>query len=67
MFLARIVMPRSRSRSLLSSARSATLVVAELAALAQQGVDQRRLAMVDVRDDGDVAPKRIRNATPGGR
>jgi hypothetical protein len=31
------------------------LGVAELAALAQQAVDQRRLAVVDVGDDGDVA------------
>ena len=30
------------------------LAVAELAALAQQAVDQRRLAVVDVGDDGDV-------------
>ena len=31
------------------------LAVAEIAALAQQGIDQRRLAVVDVGDDGDIA------------
>ena len=31
------------------------LAVAEVAALAQQGIDQRRLAVVDVGDDGDVS------------
>ena len=30
-------------------------VGAESAALLQHGVDQRGLAMVDVRDDGDIA------------
>ena len=35
------------------------LVGSERAALVQQRVDQRGLAMVDVRDDGDVAPERI--------
>ena len=35
------------------------LVGAERAALMQQRVDQRRLAVIDVGDDGDVAPKRI--------
>ena len=35
------------------------LVGAERAALVQQRVDQRRLAVVDVRDDGDVAAKRV--------
>ena len=35
------------------------LVGAERAALVQQGVDQRGLAVVDVRDDGDVAPERV--------
>ena len=49
-------MPRSRSRSLESIARSADpLVVAEGAGLLQQAVDQRGLAVVDVGDDGDVA------------
>jgi hypothetical protein len=44
---------------------SATLVVAERAGLLQQHVDQGGLAMVDMRDDGDVtqfhewAPKDI--------
>jgi hypothetical protein len=31
------------------------LVVAEVAGLAQEGVDQRRFPMVDVGDDGDVS------------
>ena len=31
------------------------LAVAEVAALAEQGVDQRRLAVVDVGDDGNVS------------
>ena len=35
------------------------LVGAERAALVQQRVDQRRLAVVDVGDDGDVPPRRI--------
>ena len=35
------------------------LVGAEDAALMQQGVDERRLAVVDVGDDGDVAPQRV--------
>ena len=34
---------------------SCDLAVAEVAALAQQGIDQRRLAVVDVGDDGDVS------------
>ena len=55
-FLAWIVMPRSRSRSSLSIARSATAWLrAEGAGLAQQAVDKRRLAVVDVRDDREVA------------
>ncbi len=37
------------------------LVRAERAALVQERVHQRRLAVIDVRDDGDVAPKRIRD------
>ena len=64
MFLARIVMPRSRSRSLESRMQLADeLAGAELAALAQQAVDQRGLAVVDVGDDGDVADV---GATHGG-
>ena len=35
------------------------LVGAERAALVQQRIDERRLAVIDVRDDGDVAPQRI--------
>ena len=54
--LARMVMPRSRSRSLRSIARSATCwLVAEGAGLLQQLVDQRGLAVVDMGDDRDVA------------
>ena len=53
-------MPRSRSRSMLSITRSATCWLARNdAALPQQRVDQRGLAVVDVRDDGDVAPERV--------
>ncbi len=37
------------------------LVGAEDAALVQHGVDQRGLAVVDVRDDGDVAKTRAQN------
>ena len=49
-------MPRSRSMSLESIARSADLLAgAEGAGLLQQLVDQRGLAVVDVGDDGDVA------------
>ena len=32
---------------------------AERAALAQQRVDERGLAVIDVRDDGDVAAQRV--------
>ena len=35
------------------------LVGAERAALVQQRVDQRGLAVIDVGDDGDVAPIRV--------
>ena len=49
-------MPRSRSRSLrVDRALLHLLVGAESAALAQQLIDQRGLAMVDMGDDGDVA------------
>ena len=49
-------MPRSRSRSFESMTRSVTLLVgAEDAALAQQGVHQGGLPVVDVGDDGDVS------------
>ena len=41
------------------------LVGAEDAALVQQGVDQRGLAVVDVGDDGDVAPQRIGDHSGG--
>ena len=55
MFLARIVIPRSRSSSLVSRMLAHQLAVAEPAALAQHAIDQRGLAVVDVGDDGDVA------------
>ena len=55
-FFARIVMPRSRSRSFESITRSVSdLVGAERPRLAEHVVDERRLAVVDVGDDGDVA------------
>ena len=38
------------------------LVGAEDAALVEQRVDQRGLAVIDVGDDGDVAPERIRDS-----
>ena len=55
-FLARIVMPFSRSRSPESMhALVDVLVLAERAGLPEHGVDERRLPVVDVRDDRDVA------------
>ena len=49
-------MPFSRSRSIESITRSVQrLVRGERAGLAEHLVDQRRLAVVDVSDDGDVA------------
>jgi hypothetical protein len=48
--LARMVMPRSRSRSF-----GHPLILAERAGLLQQAVDQGGLAVVDVGDDGDIA------------
>ena len=48
-------MPRSRSRSFESSTRSRTSWLARKTPLClQHGVDEGRLAMVDVGDDGDV-------------
>ena len=41
------------------------LVRAKDPALVQQGVDQRRLAVVDVRDDRDVAPKGVGDGRGG--
>ena len=41
------------------------LVDAEGPALPEQGVDQRGLAMVDVRDDGDIAAERVGDALRG--
>ena len=55
-FLDRIVMPRSFSRSLLSITRSASTVRSlKRARLLEQLVDEGGLAMVDVGDDGDIA------------
>ena len=56
--LARMVMPRSRSRSLESiDPLGHPLVFAEGAGLLQKAVDQRGLAVVDVGDDSDVAER----------
>ena len=55
-FLARMVMPRSRSMSPESNhAVHHGLVLAVDAALLEHFIDQRRLAMVNVRDDGDIS------------
>jgi hypothetical protein len=54
-FFARIVMPRSRSSAIrVHDAIDQRLVAPEDPALAEHRVDQRRLAVVDVRDDRDV-------------
>ena len=56
-------MPRSRSRSLrVHHALGDVLVRGEGAGLAQQLVDQRGLAVVDVGDDGDVAQGAVHRA-----
>src|SRR5690606_36522954 len=39
----------------IENAITGQLGVAELSALSQQGIDERRLAVVDVSDDGDVS------------
>ena len=41
------------------------LVRAEHPALVEQAVDERGLAVIDVRDDGDVAPERVRDGRRG--
>ena len=49
-------MPRSRSRSFeVHDPFGDALVVAEGAGLLQEPVDEGRLAVVDVGDDGDIA------------
>ena len=49
-------MPRSRSRSFeIHDPFGDALVVAKRARLLQEAVDEGRLAVVDVGDDGDVA------------
>ena len=64
-FLARIVMPFSRSRSIESMTRSATSWFARNAPdCRQHRVDQRRLPVVDVGDDRDVA--KVLSALHGG-
>ena len=64
-FLAKTVIPRSRSSSLLSMISvPAASRVAEGLALLEQTVDERRLAVIDVGDDGDVAQAGI-GARPG--
>ena len=59
MFLARIVMPRSRSRSVAvhTPVPATRSFDAERAALMQQRIYERRLAMIDVGDDGDIPAK----------
>ena len=49
-----MVMPRSRSSSMVSSTCSA-ISLGEPAAHLDEAVGERRLAVVDVRDDGKVA------------
>ena len=67
MFFASIVMPRSRSWSLrVEHAFGHLLVVAEDVRGLQQAIDQRRLAVVDVRDDGDVADVGLAHEAPKG-
>ena len=59
-------MPRSRSRSVLSIARSATRSLARKMPLWwSMRVDQGGLAVVDVGDDGDVAPQRVGDGRGG--
>ena len=68
MFFARIVIPRSRSRSLESRICSPDqLRFAKPPALPQHAIDQRRLAVVDVGDDGDVADVLAANRVAHGR
>ena len=51
-----MVMPRSFSRSFgIHRPLFDALIVAEGAGLAEQLVDKGGLAMIDVRDDGDIA------------
>jgi len=50
-----MVMPRSRSRSLLSITRSSTRWFSRHAGGAEDRIDQGGLAVIDVRDDGYVA------------
>ena len=61
-------MPRSRSWSLESMTRSTTAWwAANDAGGAQQRVDERGLAVVDVRDEGDVAERESDARSGGGR
>ena len=54
-FLAKMVIPRSRSWSVGVHHPVDDSWWAANVPVAQQGVDEGRLAMVDVRDDGDIA------------
>ena len=55
-FLARMVMPRSRSCGVRVHDQIGNLLIgAEDVAVAQHRVNEARLTVVDVRDDGDVA------------
>ena len=65
--LARMVMPRSRSRSFESSdALGHALVLAKRAGLLEKRVDEGGLPLVDMGDDGDIAKLHgIRNVQRG--
>ena len=55
-FLARMVMPRSAlQRVAVQQAFLRQLAVTEIAALLEQSIHQRRLAMVDVGDDRNIS------------
>ena len=53
-----IVMPRSRSRSIVSSTCSRMSRSLDRTGALEQAIGQRRLAVVDVGDDGEVADAR---------
>ena len=50
-----MVMPRSRSMSMLSSTCAAHLARLEPAAQLDQAIGERRLAVIDMGDDGEIA------------
>ena len=67
MFLARMVMPRSRSSAFgVHHALGRDLAGVERAGLPEQLVDERGLAVVDVGDDRDVAQLRGQGGGHGG-